>query len=70
MKVRPAGNGHFGHMSIEPSVGEPDVRAAKLTHLFQIGRSQAAYNYVPEMWWMLAAQFIVLITLLVVVVVI
>ncbi|GFG79954.1 hypothetical protein [Mycobacterium paragordonae] len=57
-------------MSIEPSVGDPEISAAKLTNLFQIGRSQAAVNYVPEMWWMLAAQFIVLITLLIVVVVI
>ncbi|MDP7701417.1 MULTISPECIES: hypothetical protein [unclassified Mycobacterium] len=57
-------------MSIEPSVGEPDVSAAKLANFFQLGRSQAAFNSVPEMWWMLAAQFIVLITLLVVVVVI
>ena len=57
-------------MSVEPSVGDPEISAAKLTNLFQIGRSQAAVNYVPEMWWMLAAQFIVLITLLIVVVVI
>jgi hypothetical protein len=57
-------------MSIEPSVGDPEISAAKFTNLFQLGRSQAAYSYVPEMWWMLAAQFIVLVTLLVVVVVI
>ncbi|MHA7650638.1 hypothetical protein ACX9NE_15070 [Mycobacterium sp. ML4] len=57
-------------MSIEPSLGEPDASAVKLTNLFQLGRSQAAYDYVPEMWWMLAAQFVVLVTLLVVVVVI
>ena len=48
-------------MSIEPSVGDPEISAAKLTNLFQIGRSQAAVNYVPEMWWMLAAQFNVLL---------
>lgn len=39
-------------------------------NLFQIRRSQAAYQHVPEMWWMLSAQFIVLIALIIVVVVI
>jgi hypothetical protein len=57
-------------MSIEPPPGGPDASAAKLTNLFQIGRAQAAYDYVPEMWWMLSAQFVVLVTLLIVVVVI
>lgn len=57
-------------MSIEPPPGGPDAPVAEVTNLFRIGRSQAAVNSVPEMWWMLAAQFLVLITLLVVVVVI
>lgn len=57
-------------MSVETAVGEPDISAAKLTNLFQLRRSQAAVDYVPEMWWMLAAQFLVLVTLLIVVVVI
>jgi hypothetical protein len=52
---------------IEP-VRDLNGSAAEFTSLFQIRRSQAAY--VPEMWWMLAAQFLVLVTLLIVVVVI
>jgi len=70
MAIRTRQKGHFAHMSIEPPPGGPDAPAAKLTNLFQIGRSQAAVDYVPEMWWMLAAQFLVLVTLLIVVVVI
>ncbi|WP_205873443.1 hypothetical protein [Mycobacterium camsae] len=56
-------------MSIESRPGGPDAPAASLPNLFQIRRSRAAVDYVPEMWWMLAAQFLVLIALLVVVVV-
>lgn len=56
-------------MSIESPPAGPDAPAARLPNLFQIRRSQAAVDYVPEMWWMLAAQFLVLIALLVVVVV-
>ncbi len=57
-------------MYIESSAGGTDASAAKLTNLFQLGRAHASYDYVPEMWWVLAAQFITLIALLIVVVVI
>lgn len=57
-------------MSIEPPSGHADKSAGKLPNPFRIGRSQVAYNSIPEMWWMLAAQFVTLVTLLIVVVVI
>lgn len=63
--IRPSKSGHIRRMSIQPPPRDGGATAAPL---WSIIRSAGVYDHPPEVWWMLAAQFVLVIALIVLVV--